>query len=87
MSHYQLKIMSCVPGFIYLSLMGLSDYARPLEISGCLSFGLLLFGFTFEGQSLLELLRDVEGVKAPWSSDHRLEGKGMDIYSSCKVQV
>lgn len=67
--------------------MGLSDHGGPLEISGCLSFGLLLFGFTFEGQSFLELLRDVEGVKAPWGSGHRLEGKGMDIHSSCEVQV
>lgn len=61
--------------------MGLSDHGGPLEISGRLSFGLLLFGFTFEGQSFLELLRDVEGVESPRGSGHRLEGKGMNIHS------
>lgn len=84
--------MSCVTatiasGFADLPLVGLSDHAGSLEISGRLSFGLLLFGFALEGQGLLELLRDVEGVEVPLGSDHRLEGKGMDIYTLCVVQV
>lgn len=62
--------------------MGLSDHTGPLQISGRLSFGLLLFGFALEGQGLLELLRDVEGVEVPLGSDHGLEGKGMVFYTS-----
>lgn len=64
------------PGFAHLPFVGLSDHTGPLQISGCLSFGLLLFRFALEGQGLLELLRDVEGVEAPLGSDNRLEGNG-----------
>ncbi len=65
--------------------MGLSDHTGPLEISGHLSFGLLLFGFALEGQGLLEFLRDVEQVEAPLGSDHRLEEKGMDIHTPIRI--
>lgn len=61
--------------------MGLSDHTGPLQISGRLSFGLLLFGFALEGQGLLELIGDVEAVEVPWGSDHRLEGKIMDMHT------
>lgn len=71
--------------FPHLLLMRLSDHTGPLEISGRLSFGLLLFGFALEGQGLLELLGDVEAVEVPWSSDHRLEGKGMDILDQVRI--
>lgn len=62
--------------------MRFSDNTWSLEISGCVFFGLLLFGFTLEGQSLLEFLRDVQGVEAPLSSDYRLEREG---YSNIRL--
>lgn len=79
--------MSCCsetagPGFAHLPLVGFSDHTGPLKISGHLSFGLLLFGFALEGQGLLELLGDVEGVEMSLGSDHRLEGKAMDSHMS-----
>lgn len=43
--------------------MGFSDSNGPLEIFSWLSFRLLLFGLTFEGKSLLELLWDMEGIE------------------------
>lgn len=61
--------------------MGLSDHAGPLQVFGGLSLGLLLFGFAFEGQSLLQLFGDVEGIKAPLCPDHRLEGKRMEMHT------
>lgn len=43
--------------------MWFSDSNGPLEISAWLPFGLLLFGLTFEGKSLLELLWNVKGIE------------------------
>jgi len=60
--------------------MGLSDHAGPLEVSGYLSLGLLLFGFAFEGQGLLELLRNVEGIEVSLGSGYRLQGKEFDFF-------
>lgn len=53
--------------------MGLPDHTGSLQVSGGLSFGLLLFGFAPEGQGPLQLLGDVEGVEASLVSHHRLE--------------
>ena len=61
--------------------MGVSDHTGPLEISGCLSFGLLLFGFALKGQGLLQLLRNVEGVKVSLGSVHRLQGRERDTHA------
>lgn len=58
----------------YLSLVGLSDHTGPQLVTGCLSFGLLLFWFAFKGQGLLELLWDVKGVEVSLGTDHWLEG-------------
>lgn len=66
-------------GFTHLPLMGLSDHGGTLQVSGYLSFRLLLFGFALEGQGLVELLGDVEGVEVPLGSDYHLKGK--DKYS------
>lgn len=73
-------------GFAYLSLVGLSDHTGALQVSGCLSFGLLLFGFTLEGQGLLELLGNVEGVEMPLASDYRLKGKGLKVTVTVKYR-
>lgn len=50
----------------YLLLMGFSDSNGPLEIFPWLSFRLLLFGLTFERESLLELFWDMKGIKVSW---------------------
>lgn len=69
---FKLWTLICV--VFYLSLVGLSDHTGPQLVSGCLSFGLLLFWFAFKGQGLLELLWDVEGVEVSLGTDHWLEG-------------
>lgn len=43
--------------------MGFSDGDGPLEVFALLPFRLLLLGLTLEGESLLELLGDVEGIE------------------------
>lgn len=64
--------------------MRLSDHARTLQVSGGLSFGLLLFGFASKWQGLLELLGDMEGVEVPLASHHRLKGK---LYLNVSVKL
>lgn len=47
----------------YLPLVWFPDSNGPLEVPAWPPFGLLLFGLTFEGKSLLELLRNVKGIE------------------------
>lgn len=71
--------------FTHLSLMRFSDHSGTLQVSGCLSFSLLLFGFALEGQGLLQLLGDVEPVEVPWGSYYRLERSGQMF--TCWVRI
>lgn len=57
-----------------LFLMGLSYDSRPLQVPWCFAFGLLLFGFALEGEGLLQLFGNVEGVEVSSLPHNRLWG-------------
>ena len=67
--------------------MGLSDHTGTLQVSGRLSFTLLVFEFALEGQRLLELPGDVEGVEMSLGSDNRLRGKGQTFWNQNLLAV
>lgn len=56
----------------HLFLMGLSYDSRSLQVPWRLAFGLHLFGFAFEGEGLMQLFGNVEGVEVSNLPHNRL---------------